>query len=277
MSKTEFAKALGCRKATVGKACGVDAGLKLAFNGEPGRLGRIDAAHPMAVAYAKRFAGQPRRSEASQGTGKRGPKTGGKAARDARDWSVERAKLQVEADGAHAFAGLRGDDGVKLDARGKAPADYLEAADVTVVEAMAIATPEHIRAVLDWRVRDVVNRLGNVSAFAEWLKAAQAIARIDETRVKTEQRRGELIKRDLVERHVLGAITDAMGRLVGDTPSALAVRAIELVESGATEAEIAEAFGVMIAQQVSGMKKQARLGLRKTHNAAVAEAALDAA
>ena len=141
------------------------------------------------------------------------------------------------------------------------PTDFVA---VSTVEAMAARAPDEIRALFDWTLRQVVERYGSVPSLVNVLKAASLAATIDDKEVRTAQRRGELISRDLVRLHVVGAIDDSLQRLLQDSPQTLAHRARELVESGVGDEELEDTLRELIGAQVRGMKRKAIEALAAT-------------
>ena len=259
VTRTEFARLVGVRKATVFAACKPGRALAPAYSGE-GREGRVDAQHLAAIAYADKHAGKPKATEGPKGQGRRGPPTAAEASRLEREaWELRAAELtgkrtarkitsRLEAQ----RAGLEPDGPVEV-----------EVEALTRFDAMEHDLPDHIKAVLDWTVRKVVRRYGNVPAFESVLKSVKLISSIDETRTKTEQRRGNLVDRDFVKVHVMGAIADSLERLLQDTPRAVAAATRELIESNATDEEVEEKVHDLIASQIRGMKARALKGIRK--------------
>lgn len=243
LTRTEFARLAGVRKATVFAACKPGRALAPAYSGE-GREGRVDAQHLAAVAYLTKHAGKPKATEGPKGQGRRGPPTAAEAKRIERE-AWERRALELTAE---------------RDASNEGPVD---AEALTRFDAMEHDLPDHIKAVLDWPMRKVVRRYGNVPAFESVLKSVKLISSIDETRTKTEQRRGNLVDRDFVKVHVMGAIADSLERLLQDTPRSVGAATRELIESGATDEEVEEKVHDLIAAQIRGMKGRALKGIRK--------------
>lgn len=266
ITKAEYGRLHGIRRATVGKACKKGGLLAAACSGKD-RGVRIDTDHPAAIAYASRWAGKAPRSEDPQGTGKRGGNKGAGAERDRRAWEARAQEETLARAGdaaAQAFADATGVAAPPRQARGRAPADAVAPAPVSVVEAMAVDLPEHLRALLDWRLRDIVNRYGNIPHFEAILKATKTIADIEEKQTKTAQRRGELVDREFIRTHVLGVVDGTLRRLLDEAPSTLAVRALALAKTGGTEGELEDAFRKILTAQLRDMKTSAVRGLRKS-------------
>lgn len=254
LTRTEFARVAGVRKATVFAACKPGRALAPAYTGE-GKAGRVDAQHLAAVAYLAKHAGKPKASEAPKGRSRRGRPTASEAKQLERE-AWDRRAMELAAQRA-----ARRPAPVEVD---PVEGNGLEAVEaLTRFDAMEHDLPEHIKAVLDWPLRKVVRRYGNIPAFESVLKSAKVIASIDETRTKTEQRRGNLVDRDFVKVHVMGAIADSLERLLQDTPRGVCAAARELIESGATDEEVEGKVHDLIASQIRGMKARALKGIRK--------------
>ena len=110
----------------------------------------------------------------------------------------------------------------------------------------------------DKTLEQLVRLFGTVSKFNDWLKARKYIAEIHEKEMKIAIQNGELIEREYVKTHILGAMQSILTRLLNDTPSAIASIVIESIKAGETKKNIEKTVHDLISKQIKEMKSNAK-------------------
>jgi len=89
----------------------------------------------------------------------------------------------------------------------------------------------------DMSVREVGEHFGNVERFVVWLDCTKKIVDIEYRRQLVQERRGDLVRRDIVRQTVFGAFESYHRRLLGDLPRTIAARAHANALSGVPKEE----------------------------------------
>ena len=272
MTRAAFARSLHVPRATITYACKPGGLLADAFTGS-GRDGRIDPSHPAAKSYAKRHEGNaPREDETPTRAGVGRPKKGDAASRDKERWAKVADKRSTTKTVEAVVADVR-----KPKRRSRTPVDNrtpeeraideLGYIPVSIIEEKIHHLPEPIRAALDLTVRQVVTTYGLIPDFVEVLKAAKTIADIDNRRMLTAERRGDLIERDFVRVHIFGVIGASFTRLLSDSPRTITTRVRSLIESGETDEAVEVVIRSLMERQLRGLKETVSKALAKKRGA----------
>lgn len=83
---------------------------------------------------------------------------------------------------------------------------------------------DNLGSYADMTVRQLVEQFGTERAFKDWLEAHSKIEDVEQKRIRNQERRGELVSRDLVARTVFSAWEDSHRRLLSDIPRTLVAR-----------------------------------------------------
>lgn len=109
---------------------------------------------------------------------------------------------------------------------------------------------------------ELVALFGTAPSFRDWLDARKKIEEIREKDLKNDETVGRLIERDMVKRHVFGAIDNAFRRLLGDAPKTIARRLYAMAKSGATLEEAEAVVREVIGSNLAAVKSTAVRVLR---------------
>ena len=145
----------------------------------------------------------------------------------------------------------------------KAPAVQFDGLDETVL-------PEKVIAVLDWPLRDILEKYGTDEEFARVVKAAKDIETLRANRIKNEKAEGELINFDLLDKTSFAAMDTLFVRLLGDGCKTLSRRAYSMARSGEPATEIETYFIKRISQEIDRFKKSWMAGLENARKRAIA-------
>lgn len=104
-------------------------------------------------------------------------------------------------------------------------------------------------------LHELISRFGTETAFVDWLKAAKMIEDVEEKRLKNAERRGELIAKDLVAKHILNAIESGNVLLLTDGAKTIAASVYGLSAAGeevaAAEEQVSKIIGRFINKTIS--------------------------
>lgn len=112
--------------------------------------------------------------------------------------------------------------------------------------------------VLDWTLRQVLNKFGSDVKMVDFLRARKLVAEIQEKELKIKLARGEMVKRSILDA-VLIPINRMCTQLVRDVPKSLSVRIPQLAESGKSTQELE----VVIERDLSKIVKSAKTMIKK--------------
>lgn len=121
--------------------------------------------------------------------------------------------------------------------------------------------PDHLISIMDWTVRDVVDKFGTTTAFVDWLKAKQAIVAIEEREIKIAAQRGKLVSRELVEKNVFDVVESSHVNLLRDGCKKMAALTVPKVKAGANETEIEKMLRDTISRHIKAIKSRAARAL----------------
>jgi len=228
---------------------------------------RIDADHPAAVDYARRFDGCPPPPPMGEAEGAKGgrPKAGDARARDARRFAKVGAKR----------AGKKAGRAVAAAGKGRAPRkDYepgrdaineirLDMPPVDILDAKIAHAPESLRALLDMTIEQVLLSYGSVGDLIDVLKSTKMMTDIEASRLKISERRGELVERELIKVHVFGPIAETLLRILADAPRTITVRTRALVESEASNEDVEATVRKLLEKEFADLKKRLTRALKK--------------
>ena len=114
----------------------------------------------------------------------------------------------------------------------------------------------------DMSIRELVARWGTFRTFADLLDALKTMEDIRKTHLHNEETEGSLISRELVQKHVFGAIEETNRRLLTDSPRTIAGRLLGMANGGATLEEAERTVRELISSQLKLVKAQASKVLR---------------
>lgn len=129
--------------------------------------------------------------------------------------------------------------------------------------------PDNIAEFADMTLRDLIDQFGTDLRFSDWLKALKAIEDIREKRIKNAEREGELVSRDLVRTHVIGAFERAHINLLTDGSQTIATRLAAMVRGGSDEADCQKFVSDTISRNIRSVKATVGRALRDADQPAV--------
>lgn len=112
-------------------------------------------------------------------------------------------------------------------------------------------------------LRGLAERHGAKRSFRDWLDALKRREEIRRLRLDNEETEGSLIRRDLVEKHVFGAIDASNRRLLIDVPKSAARRLYAAASSGHPVEEAERILREIIGSQLKPVKTNAARVLRQ--------------
>lgn len=95
---------------------------------------------------------------------------------------------------------------------------------VAIVQPAVVHDEQNLGAYADMTVREIVNQFGTERVFKDWLEAHSKIEDVEQKRIRNQEYRGELVRREMVQRTVFSAWEDSNRRLLGDIPRTLVAR-----------------------------------------------------
>ena len=112
-------------------------------------------------------------------------------------------------------------------------------------------------------IRLIVDKNGTKRSFKDWLDALKRIEDIRKTRLDNDLTEGGLIERELVKKHVMGAIESAFRRLLVDTSKTATARIYAAAKAGQPIEEAELILRTLITSQLKPLKSTAVRNLRK--------------
>lgn len=125
-----------------------------------------------------------------------------------------------------------------------------------------IPSPEDIEALGHLTLQEIVDRYGTVGAFIDHVDARKKIAETHRVELANAETEGRLIDRELVKKHVFGAIDAVNRRLLGDAVKTLIRRAYQLNAAGAPLEEAERVGREIMSGQLAQMKSGPARALR---------------
>jgi len=125
-----------------------------------------------------------------------------------------------------------------------------------------VEIPDDPAVLADLTVREVVARYGSAAQFLDWLRAVKVLEDIQATRLRNAEREGQLVARELVRTHVLGAVDTLCVQLLSDTTRTIARRLRVMVSSGRDEVECERFVRDTLESVIKPAKARALRGLR---------------
>ena len=151
--------------------------------------------------------------------------------------------------------------GSKLDQDHPAVVEYLTERGVTPEPPPSSSVPESIESFADMTLRELIEGFGTDERFESWLKSLKTIEEIQDRRIKNQAAQGRLISREVVDKHVFGAIEATYVRLLNDTPKTIAGQMQAAVKSGQAIEELETLARDLISAQLKQLKDKAKRGL----------------
>lgn len=108
----------------------------------------------------------------------------------------------------------------------------------------------------DLTLRELVDRYGTVQAFSDWLDSVRKMELIRGTRLDNEEASGSLIRRDMVEKHLIGLIDGLCRRLLSDAAKTIAARSVPIVRSGSGQEDVERVVVEVIGATIRPVKEE---------------------
>lgn len=201
--------------------------------------GRIDSAHYDAVAYLEKHGAEPPKPESPPKKKQSTPK--------------EKEKTPY---------GKRGGYAKRRNEIEQAPVPDIGSESEPDIEAEAGHVPERIEPFADMTLRQLLARFGTETAFKDWLAALKSLEDVREKRLKNMSTEGRLIAREIVDQHVMGAIDEAMTRLLNDAAKTIAAQSQASAKAGNPVEHIQGEVREVMESHIKGMKAKALRALR---------------
>lgn len=131
----------------------------------------------------------------------------------------------------------RGPGNKSSNPRGKAAAKKKREA-MPVDEDLIFEIPENLMAFLDLTLREIFDTYGTAEQFNAFLTAVRRIEEVNDKRVRTAQREGELVNRQLVQRGVIDIFNQAHLRIMTDGAKSIVAGVLAKHAAGAGEVEL---------------------------------------
>lgn len=133
-----------------------------------------------------------------------------------------------------------------------------------VVEAGPVddAVPEDLHKYQDLTIRQICSRFGTLAQFEYFLKASKTIEDVVEKQLKNQEKRGELISRELIEKHLIGYVEQLSSRVLNDAPKAIVKRVRAGVKAGSSDGELEKLVIGILSADLKGAKATATKKLK---------------
>jgi hypothetical protein len=115
---------------------------------------------------------------------------------------------------------------------------------------------------LDMPLRTIADKFGTDVRFVDWLRAAKVIEEISGKRYANAEVRGELIPREFVATHMVGAVEEMALRLLNDAPPTVTTAAIEGIKGGRTKEEVEQEVQKIIGKYIQAAKAKITKAIR---------------
>lgn len=129
------------------------------------------------------------------------------------------------------------------------------------VSPVVVHNEDNLGAYADMTIRDIVNQFGTERVFKDWLEAHSKIEDVEQKRIRNQEYRGELVRRDLVRRTVFSAWEDSNRRLLGDVPRTLVARLYAAALSEVSKEESERVVKEIISGVLRNVKETAERAL----------------
>jgi hypothetical protein len=116
--------------------------------------------------------------------------------------------------------------------------------------------PDNILAFQEMTLRDIIDKFGTDERFTDFLTAVRRIEEIHERRLKSAQKEGELVSRELVQVSVIDVFNNAHLRLLTDGAKSITAGVISKHASGASDVEIQLYVADLLGSFIRPVKRQ---------------------
>jgi hypothetical protein len=116
----------------------------------------------------------------------------------------------------------------------------------------------------DFTLHEIVQLYGTIRSYKDLLEANEKRERALKNHLDNEQRRGELIERELVQKHIVGLVDATNRRLLGDAAKTIASRLYAMARGGSAIEDGERAVREIIASQIAPTKRKVVKTLRET-------------
>lgn len=246
LTRSEFGRRVGRKPASITEACAGPLKAACLPNG------RIDAAHPAAVAWAKKrgvaLAALLRPAPRSSGAATPPEPTAGVPGEIEVPFAVDAMPVNVRPG-----AGLTSKRGRGRPRAGAGPATASETEH---------SKPRDVTDLLSCTLIELTTRHGSAQGFADWLDTRRQIADTARVESRNDRDAGRLISSELVAHHVIGMLDGQNRRLLNNAPRTIAVRAMSAVRSGGTLEQVTELVRSAISSELRITVASARKAIR---------------
>lgn len=115
----------------------------------------------------------------------------------------------------------------------------------------------------DFTLHEIIQRFGTIRSYKDLLEANEKRERALKNHLDNEQRRGNLITRDLVQTHVVGLVDATNKRLLSDAAKTIASRLYAMAKGGTPIEDAERAVREIISTHVAPTKRKVVRTLRE--------------
>lgn len=127
----------------------------------------------------------------------------------------------------------------------------------TLPDAQWVLANGHMRDIQNLTVQQVAENFGTSFQFQGWLDAMQKIVQIQHRKMLMDERRGTLVRRELVKQTVFSAMESYHRRLLSDLPRTIAARTYAAAASGVPKEESEALIKELISGGLQRVKEEA--------------------
>ena len=115
----------------------------------------------------------------------------------------------------------------------------------------------HVRDIQDLTIKQVAEHFGTSFQFQGWLDGMRKIVEIENRKMLMDERRGTLVRRELVKQTVFSAMESYHRRLLSDLPRTIAARTYAAAASGVPKEESEALIKELISGGLQRVKEEA--------------------
>lgn len=133
-------------------------------------------------------------------------------------------------------------------------------------ENQTVEIPENIESFNDMTLKELIEQFGTDIRFRDWLTAVKDIEMINEKRLKSAEKKGELVSRELVKTGIIEPINSAHMKMLSDGAKTMAIRTVAMCGSGMSVGEVEEFIKDQISSFIKPVKTRIKRAMAKYGN-----------
>ena len=118
-------------------------------------------------------------------------------------------------------------------------------------------TPIDFSELSGMSVEQISKEFGTTGKLNVALAAAKDIALIEKINIQNQKSRGQLVEREMIEKHIIGYIATFQHKILSDVPRRVALTIADLKEAGATPEKMEQSVLDIISNQMKQIKENA--------------------